>query len=337
MNGLPMALVLTLVVAPGTPSAQDVGHNAALRYWMAFASMENPPADEAYAMRLETVAEGDEPWDDDLAPLIDKNLSAIETMHRGARLSHCDWGLEYELLAETPIAHIALGRALSRLNVLHVRRLLHEGRPRKAIEAWVAGVRFSRHVAADGPWLGALVAAASLEVHLGALETAFRVGPLDEASLLAVERELAEMPEDGFDWSVAARHEASSLKGLAEQISSSDDPVSVLGAYFAVGPADAGPVASFLGLSPGEVEDPAAVRAALRRTGAALDLLGPSVVQAFQRPYEESVDAAREIDAKAAEDPVLARVWPLASRMNERRGRLVQARADLLALVRSSR
>ena len=61
----------------------------------------------------------------------------------------------------------------------------------------------------------------------------------------------------------------------------------------------------------------------------------PRVVAAFQEPYTASIDVLREVDARAAQDPALARVWPLTSRMNESRGRVVQARADLLALVRT--
>src|SRR5262245_38476655 len=89
--------------------------NAALRYWMAFALMQDPPADKPTSDLLENVASGKAPWSEaQLGPILDANRLAIQTLQRGTELSNCDWGLEYELGPEVPIAHLPRARVLAR-------------------------------------------------------------------------------------------------------------------------------------------------------------------------------------------------------------------------------
>jgi hypothetical protein len=331
--------VLLLVTATAVASPADCSpdRNAALRYWMAFASMENPPADQGLADRLEAVSEGREPWSEELDQVVEHNRVALEMMHRGSRLPFCDWGLEAEMLANAPIAHVARGRALARLNVLHGQRLLQAGEVTEAVDSWLAGVRFSRDLAAGGPWLSALVASAGLEVHFRALTEASEKGALDAGHRQAIERQLESMPEDGFDWSVAPFWEATTLSGLSAQIAGADDPVAMLADYLHGG--HEAPtrevLADLLGLAPESLDDAATVRAALRRAQETAEQLRPLAVAAFQRPWAESTARVKEVDALAAGNPALARLWPRATRLNERRGWIVELRADLLEQVRA--
>ena len=69
--------------------------NAALRYWMAFALMQDPHADKATTDLLESAAAGKASWDEArLGPILDVNREAIQTMQRGTELPDCDWGLD---------------------------------------------------------------------------------------------------------------------------------------------------------------------------------------------------------------------------------------------------
>src|SRR6266853_674197 len=108
--------------------AQAPATNAALRYWMAFAVMHDPPADQATAQLLDRVAAGTAPWDEaKLGKLLDDNREALQIMQRATRLASCDWGLEYELGPTTPIAHLAKARVLGRLNAIAGARLAARG------------------------------------------------------------------------------------------------------------------------------------------------------------------------------------------------------------------
>jgi hypothetical protein len=276
--------------------------NAALRYWMAFAEMENPPAESELAKRLASVADGKEPWAESLAPIVERNEEALAIMYRGSRLDGCDWGYEHELLSETPIANIPRARTLARLNVLHGMRLWQQGRSAQAVDAWLAGIRFSRHILAEGPWLSALVAAGSLRAHLGALSRAVGERKLDPAALSRIERAITALPEAGFDWSVAARVETGGLSGhlAALEAKATDE----------------------------------GTRGSLRRARALSEELRPRLVAAFQAPPESSRQALAEIDARARQDSELSPIWPSTVRFNETRSEVVQARAELLALLR---
>jgi hypothetical protein len=172
--------------------------NAALRYWMAFALMQDPPADQATAELLDRVAAGTSPWDEaKLGKILDDNRRALEIMRRATALPLCDWGLEYELGPNTPIAHLAKARLAAR------------GQLAQAVDAWLAGVRFSQHVAHDGTLISLLSARLSLSPSLKSLaRVASQLDAPHRQQIAAVVRAI---PDAGFDWADAMRREAEVL------------------------------------------------------------------------------------------------------------------------------
>jgi hypothetical protein len=190
--------------------AQAPSTNAALRYWMAFAVMHDPPADKATAELLDRIAAGTEPWDEGkLGKLLDDNREALEMMRRATMLPSCDWGLEYELGSKTPIAHLAKARVLGRLNGVAASRLAARGQLARAIDLWIAGVRFSQHVARDGTLISLLSARLSLSPSLKALARV--AAQADAAHRQAIAAVVRAIPEAGFDWADAMRREADVL------------------------------------------------------------------------------------------------------------------------------
>ena len=96
--------------------------NAALRYWMAFAEMKDPPADKSLQDLLERTSVGQAAWDEaKLGPILDSNSEALQTMQRATKLPECDWGIEYGRGAP-PIAYLARARVMARLNALQAMR-----------------------------------------------------------------------------------------------------------------------------------------------------------------------------------------------------------------------
>src|SRR5262245_49901992 len=70
--------------------------NGGLGYWIAFADMQDLPADKETQSLLEKTAAGEIPWDEaKLGPIVEKNEDAILEMQRATTLPECDWGLEY--------------------------------------------------------------------------------------------------------------------------------------------------------------------------------------------------------------------------------------------------
>jgi hypothetical protein len=202
-------------------------HNAALRYWFAFAEMQDPPSDKATADLLEKTAVGETAWDEArLGSILDKNEAAILMMQRATNLPDCDWGLEYRQGARASIAYAPKARVLARLNTLYGIRLLSKGDTQKAVDTWLAGVRFSQHLAKQGGLIFPLIGRAMLLPNLYALTKAAQSDALNEAQRRQIELVVRAMPETGFDWSAAVRVEEAVLEAEIRRMAQTSNPYS---------------------------------------------------------------------------------------------------------------
>jgi hypothetical protein len=201
--------VCLIAVAVNAQQQRQTG-NAALRYWMAFAVLQDPPADAATADLLQRVASGGASWDEArLGSILDANTPALDIMQRGSTLPTCDWGVEYELGASAPISHLAKGRVLGRLNVLSGYRLAARGQTSDAVDRWLAGIRFSQHLAQGGTLISLFSAQAILIPTLHAL--ASDTSRLNAESRAKIGAAVRMLPETAFDWPDAMRREERAL------------------------------------------------------------------------------------------------------------------------------
>jgi len=198
------------VIAAAVHAQQQPPLNAAVRYWTAFALLQDSQANESATALLVRVAEGSAPWDEaQLGPFLDANAEAIEIMQRASALRSCDWGTEYELGANAPIPHLARARVLGRLSVASGMRLAARGQTSEAVERWLAAIRFSQHLAQGGTLISLLSAQSILVPTLRALANeSSRLSANSRASVAAVVRML---PETAFDWPDAMRREENAL------------------------------------------------------------------------------------------------------------------------------
>jgi hypothetical protein len=178
--------------------------NAALRYWMAFAEMQDPPLDNATQELLQKTVAGDATWDENkLGPILDANSAAILVMQRATKLPDCDWGLEYGRGPRASIGYAPRARVLARLNTLEGMRQMANGNPQEAVDTWLAGIRFSRHLSDGGSLIFTLIAKSALLPNLRALTVAKKQGHLSDSQRQQISTPLKQMREDGFDWSAA--------------------------------------------------------------------------------------------------------------------------------------
>jgi hypothetical protein len=183
--------------------------NAALRYWMAFAQMQDVPTDKPTADLLAKTVAGDAPWNEaKFGQLLDNNSESIETMQRATKLPDCDWGLEYSRGPQTPITFVRNSAlAMGRLNTLYGMRQAAKGDPVNAAETWMAGIRFSRHLAQGQSLLATLIAATALKANLHALSQTAQTAMLGNAEKNRVASFVRMLPETGFDWGQAMWYE----------------------------------------------------------------------------------------------------------------------------------
>jgi len=219
-----LVLLFTAAAAHGQTKLPPETRNAALRYWLAFADLQDPPADKATTDLLEKTAAGEAAWDETkLGSILDKNETAIWRMQRATQLPECDWGLEYDLGPRASIAYVARARVLARLNTLYGMRLAARGEKQKAVDAWLAGIRFSRHLASGGSLIFSLVAKMGLVSNFHALTQAAESGALSPRQKQQIEAATRALPDAGLDWGRALWYEEDPLnvgvKQMAEAVS----------------------------------------------------------------------------------------------------------------------
>jgi hypothetical protein len=218
-------LLVTANLACSQAETPPETRNAALRYWMAFAEMQDPPADKATQELLEKTAAGEAGWNEaKLGAILDANSEAIRIMQRATKLPECDWGLEYSEAPRGSVAYGPRARALARLNTLEGMREMANGNSQGAVDKWLAGVRFSAHLANGGPLIFALIAKSMLLPNLHAISIEAKQGHLSDFQKKQVSVALKQMPEAGFNWGAAWGLEESAGEQFLQELASAKNP-----------------------------------------------------------------------------------------------------------------
>ncbi len=213
----PIPLILMVVIPlAGVVFAQQkpsLGENAALRYYAAFAQMQDYAITDAEAKKLNGILDGPVPYDDSqYKDLVEKNKPALETMTRGAALPKCDWGLDY-IGEDTPVDYARNALALGRLNVLYAFHLLIGGDKDGAVSAIKAGLRFSQDVSNGGSLFATLAAKSLLVTHLRAIAFVLHTEELSASQRSALQKAVKQLGPDALDWSSAAKRDLEALRG----------------------------------------------------------------------------------------------------------------------------
>jgi hypothetical protein len=153
-----LALSLTIVGMPwGFVSADappDLGANAALNYWQAFAQLPKLTDAQEHKLNEEYLVM---PLDSHAREIVTGADYAFRMMHRGAALPHCDWGLDIEEGIELMLPHAQAARTLSTLACLRARIRFEEGHNAEALDDLVDAMTLGRHATRDGVLLTALI------------------------------------------------------------------------------------------------------------------------------------------------------------------------------------
>ncbi len=214
----------------GAEQKIKLGDNAALRYWSAFAQMQDAAITTQQGRELSGILDGTAQYDDlKYKDLIEKNEAALETMGRGTSLANCDWGLDYDLGSETPITYVGKSAALARLNVLYAFHLQSIGDREGELRTLVAGLRFSHDIANGGSLLATLIAKDGFTKHLKAIEFVMQKEGLSSMQRSRLQNALSRFGADPLDWNSAIKLEMEVLSG--QSWPSSVSPTRVTQAY----------------------------------------------------------------------------------------------------------
>ena len=222
MNTLRLIATTILLITVSTCSAfsqeMKLGENAALRYWSAFAQMQDSAITDEEATKLNGILAGPVPYDDlKYKDLVEKNRKALDTMAGGTVFANCDWGLDYRRGPDTPVDYVRKSLELGRLNVLYTFHLQIAGDKDGAVRVLAAGIRFSHDVANGGPLFAALAAKDLLSTHFKAVGFLLHTGGLSAPQRAILQKAAAQLGPMGLDWHSAARRDLESLRGSVSQ------------------------------------------------------------------------------------------------------------------------
>jgi hypothetical protein len=209
-----LVLLLAATVVPGFAQQRSrLGDNAALRYWAAFAQMQDSAITNEQAKELNLILEGTAPYSDlKYGDLVEKNRPAVESMIRGTSIPACDWGMDYGLGHDTPVDYVRRALELGRLNVLYSFHLLTTQDKDGAVRALAAGIRFSRDVANGGTLFATLVAKSLLVEDLRSMSFALHAEELSPAQKSILQKSVAQLGTDSLDWEAAVKRELALLR-----------------------------------------------------------------------------------------------------------------------------
>lgn len=235
-NGTLWIILIAMFLAGSAFAKQNapLGQNAALRYWSAFSAVQDSGITIQEAKDLNAILDGTAPYDDaKYKELLEKNTLALQIMARATSLPNCDWGLDYGLRDDIPVAYVWKALTLGRLNVLYAFHLFAAGDKDGGVLALAAGLRFSHDVSNGGSLFAALNAKDLLVNHLRVVSDALRVEQLSASQRIRLQQAVAELGLHGVDWESAIRQEMGVLNRPPWQESIS--LVRVTQAYLAAG------------------------------------------------------------------------------------------------------
>lgn len=204
-------MVLSAALACGSASAQQntrPSDNAALRYWSAFAQMQDAGITEQQAKEAHAILAGTAPYDDSkYKDLVEKNRPALDTMARGTTLPYCDWGVELQMGSQAPVDYARKAALLGRLNVFYAFHLIIAGDKDGAVRSLQAGLHFSHDVANGGTLFATVVAQGLIVAHLQAASGIQHVSGLSAAQRAALQKSIQQLGPEGLDWTSAMKRE----------------------------------------------------------------------------------------------------------------------------------
>jgi hypothetical protein len=318
------AILFLLALALGVPARSQsreftppVNKNATLRYWMAFADLEDHRADESTSKLMEDVLAGTANWDEGrLGHILDENTAAVLGMQRASDLPECHWGLEYSRGASMSVGHLPKARVLARLNALYGARQMAKGDVPGAVTSWLAGLRFAQCVAKDVGLIGILSAKPAFLANVHLLVGAAQKG-LDVDSQQKVRAQILALPAEGLDWPGAIRAEAWADEEALR--------------YFAKAPNFQEAYKDFYSTPPAQAAHPPTDAEI-----AAFHNLMNDVVAAFQLPFAQTQEKLKTIMARTEKmNPAVQSIIPSYSRMNDARQQVASEQARIKALVGS--
>jgi hypothetical protein len=216
-----------LALPSGHASAEapsDLGANAALKYWQAFATLPKFTDAEQTRLMSEHLTM---PLDAQAREIVSKAEYSLRMMHHGATLPRCDWGIDWEADGiEVRLPQMGAARVLSSLACLRARMRFEEGHRAEALDDIVAAASLGRQVSRDGSLISVLVGYSIEARMIDAL--ALYLPKLDPGTIKDLKARLDALPEGGNPAAGLRECEEKTLAWFIHKVKSAKDKESLV-------------------------------------------------------------------------------------------------------------
>jgi hypothetical protein len=222
-----LCLALTFLVLPvGYASADapaDLGGNAALEYWQAFATLPKLTDADEKKLNAECLTM---PLDAHAREMVANADYALRMLHHGAALPGCAWGVPYEDGLDVRLPRAQAARVLCSLACLRARIRFEEGKSAEAVDDLLDAMALSRHVSQDGILLIVLT---GYSIERTPTETlAASLPRLDARAIKDLKTRLDALPPSGSLAAAMRYEEKSDLDWLVRRVKETKDKDSLL-------------------------------------------------------------------------------------------------------------
>jgi hypothetical protein len=202
----------------------DLGANASLKYWQAFATLPKFTDAEQTQIMSECLTM---PLDARAREIVGKAEYSLRMMHYGATLPRCDWGIDWEADGiDVLLPQMGAARVLSSLACLRARIRFEEGRRAEALDDLVAALAMDHQVSRDGSLIGVLVGY-SVEARISEAIALF-MPDLDPATIRSLQARLDALPAGGNPAEGLRACEEKTLEWFIRRVKSAKDHESLV-------------------------------------------------------------------------------------------------------------
>ncbi len=234
VNLMAFLLLLPAALLPAGPAAaqapdtrSDLGANAAMKYWQAFALL--PSLDEDQAKLLENWKEVPIYDESGAMKLIDASRMSRIYLHRGARMQRCDWSLDVEDGPGLAMPHCPRAMTLARLALLHARYEFEQGRWKEGWDDVTDVLHLGRHVGINPQlivrWVGYRIETFAIEAAAPYLPDLKPIIPEAATTVLdtlpavpTLQQMVLEEKQTGLEWTIREMRAAEQHKAGSWQV-----------------------------------------------------------------------------------------------------------------------
>lgn len=189
-----MASWLAAPACAADPPANDLGQNAALRYWFGIELLHNKIKSDQEEMIDD--ARRDNPLLPEAVKLVEQCEYPLRYLHQGAAITACDWGLNYEDGYTILLPHLNWMRTFARVATLRAAQRFASGDNMGGVEDIADTLALSRHTGTHDILICILVQRAIQSLAISVLSPE-QLGKLDAASLERLAARLDALPPGG--------------------------------------------------------------------------------------------------------------------------------------------